>query len=86
LASILLGDVPKAIVVEQEDSFIFDLLRYRHHNHAANLVAFDVLDRSPPKIESMPLDSPIHNLRGIPRIDWLGWSTSNAIGPRFRLR
>jgi ATP-dependent DNA ligase len=36
----------EAIVVDERGLSVFDLLRYRHHDHAAVLCAFDLIERA----------------------------------------
>jgi bifunctional non-homologous end joining protein LigD len=46
----------EAIVVDQSGLSIFDLLRYRQHDHAATLCAFDLLELDGVDIRSTPIE------------------------------
>jgi bifunctional non-homologous end joining protein LigD len=46
----------EAIVVDQDGLSIFDLLRYRQHDHAATLCAFDLLELDGTDLRSRPLE------------------------------
>ncbi len=45
----------EAIVVDQGGLSVFDLLRYRRHDHAATLCAFDLVEVSPVRGNSQPI-------------------------------
>src|SRR5262245_19691851 len=44
----------EAIVVDQNGLSVFDLLRYRQHDHAATLCAFDLLELDGADLRSSP--------------------------------
>jgi bifunctional non-homologous end joining protein LigD len=46
----------EAIVVDQSGLSVFDLLRYRRHDHAATLCAFDLLELDGVDIRSTPIE------------------------------
>ena len=46
----------EAIVVDQNGLSIFDLLRYRQHDHAATLFAFDLLELDGADLRSSPVE------------------------------
>jgi bifunctional non-homologous end joining protein LigD len=46
----------EAIVVDQSGLSVFDLLRYRQHDHAATLCAFDVLELDGTDLRSCPIE------------------------------
>jgi len=46
----------EAIVVDQSGLSIFDLLRYRQHDHAATLCAFDLLELDGADVRSRPIE------------------------------
>jgi bifunctional non-homologous end joining protein LigD len=46
----------EAIVVDQDGLSIFDLLRYRQHDHAATLCAFDLVELDGTDLRSRPLE------------------------------
>jgi bifunctional non-homologous end joining protein LigD len=46
----------EAIVVDQEGLSVFDMLRYRHHDHAAVLCAFDLIELDGFDLRQQPLE------------------------------
>jgi ATP-dependent DNA ligase len=46
----------EAIVVDQNGLSVFDLLRYRQHDHAATLCAFDLLELDGADLRSSPVE------------------------------
>jgi bifunctional non-homologous end joining protein LigD len=46
----------EAIVVNREGLSVFDLLRYRHHDHAAVLCAFDLIELDGFDLRQQPLE------------------------------
>ena len=46
----------EAIVVDQNGLSVFDLLRYRQHDHAATLCAFDLLELDGADVRSSPIE------------------------------
>jgi ATP-dependent DNA ligase len=47
----------EAIVVNRQGLSVFDLLRYRHHDHAAALCAFDLIALDGPDLRGAPLEN-----------------------------
>jgi bifunctional non-homologous end joining protein LigD len=52
----------EAIIVDQDGLSIFDLLRYRRHDHAATLCAFDVLELDGKDLRRGPIEERKHHL------------------------
>ena len=46
----------EAIVMDQSGLSIFDVLRYRQHDHAATLCAFDLLELDGADVRSRPIE------------------------------
>ena len=46
----------EAIVVDQTGLAIFDLLRYRRHDHAATLCAFDIIELDGADLRRSPIE------------------------------
>ena len=46
----------EAIVVDQEGLSVFDLLRYRRHDHAATLCAFDLIEVDGADLRRSPIE------------------------------
>ena len=46
----------EAIVVDQDGLSVFDLIRYRRHDHAATLCAFDIIELSGADLRRSPIE------------------------------
>jgi ATP-dependent DNA ligase len=46
----------EAIVVDEAGLSVFELLRYRHHNHAAVLCAFDLIEHDGADLRRAPIE------------------------------
>jgi bifunctional non-homologous end joining protein LigD len=57
----------EAIVVDQEGLSIFDLLRYRRHDHAATLCAFDLIELDGTDLRRNPIEERKDRLAGLLR-------------------
>ena len=57
----------EAIVVDQNGLSVFDLLRYRQHDHAATLCAFDLLELDGADLRSSPVEEQAASRLGIAR-------------------
>ena len=57
----------EAIVVDQNGLSVFDLLRYRRHDHAATLCAFDVLEVDGANLRRKPIEERKLHLAGVLR-------------------
>ena len=52
----------EAIVVDERGLLVFDLIRYRQHDHAAILCAFDLIERDGEDLRRVPLEHRKHAL------------------------
>jgi bifunctional non-homologous end joining protein LigD len=57
----------EAIVVDQNGLSIFDLLRYRKHDHAATLCAFDILELGGADLRRKPIEDRKQHLASVLR-------------------
>jgi bifunctional non-homologous end joining protein LigD len=57
----------EAIVVDQDGLSVFDLLRYRRHDHAATLCAFDLIELDGADLRRNPIEERKERLAGLLR-------------------
>jgi bifunctional non-homologous end joining protein LigD len=55
----------EAIVVDESGLSVFELIRYRHHDHAAVLCAFDLIELNGKDIRGSPIEERKHTLANL---------------------